>query len=140
MANILKDKYKILPNKTYNLDFEFPLETIPDNLIKHFIRGFIDGDGCFESEGNIFTPSIVGTSKNWLIQVGDIINLHTKLTYKIYEKVGKTCTYYTLRWSANNKNKLEKIKLLFEFLYNDSNIYLTRKRNKIESYLKYRAN
>ena len=102
-------KVKIISNKTQNIDFEFPLETIPKEYIGDFIRGFIDGDGSFESHEGTFTPSIVGTSKKWLCQIGDIVSAETELNYSITEIKGKTCNYYTLRWSANRVNKLEKI-------------------------------
>ena len=39
----LKESYKLNSNKTYNC--EFPL--INNKMINHFIRGCIDGDGCF---------------------------------------------------------------------------------------------
>ena len=38
-------KYGIIPRKTGH---EFlPIDEIPDNLIRHFIRGFFDGDGTY---------------------------------------------------------------------------------------------
>ena len=140
MMNTLKDRYGIVSNKTLDINFTFKLELIPDKFKGSFIRGFIDGDGCFESKGGIFNPSIVGTSRNWLIQIGDLISKYTGLVYKIYENKGKTSDYYTIRWSANNKNKVEKISKLYEFLYKNATIYLIRKKDKIEAYLKYRAN
>ena len=140
MTNILKDKYGIISNKTANIGFSFNMNLIPDDLKGSFIRGFIDGDGSFESHKGIFTPSIVGTSKTWLTQVGDLVSQQTGLIYKVYENKGKTCNYYTLRWSADKVDKVDKIKRLYEFLYNNATTYLTRKRDKIESYLKYRAN
>lgn len=140
MSQLLKSKYGIISNKTQNIDFEFPLETIPKEYIGDFIRGFIDGDGSFESHEGTFTPSIVGTSKKWLCQIGDIVSAETELNYSITEIKGKTCNYYTLRWSANRVNKLEKITKLYEFLYKTATIYLTRKKEKIVRYLEYRAN
>ncbi len=140
MTNTLKDRYGIISNKTANIGFSFNMDLIPDDLKGSFIRGFIDGDGSFESHKGIFTPSIVGTSKTWLTQVGDLVSQQTGLIYKIYENKGKTCNYYTLRWSADKVDKVDKIKRLYEFLYNNATIYLTRKRDKIASYLKYRAN
>lgn len=140
MKEVLETKYNIKSNKTYNFDFRFPFELIPEQFYGSLIRGFIDGDGNFESHKGTFNPSIIGTSKIWLTQIGDIINLNTGLVYKIYSKKGKTCTYYTLRWSAENKDKPNKIKKLYDFLYNDAIIFMKRKHEKIESYLEYRAN
>ena len=45
MIKVLQEKYKIVPRKTYDIDFNFPFETIPEELHRHFIRGFMDGDG-----------------------------------------------------------------------------------------------
>jgi hypothetical protein len=132
--------YGILPSKTYDTTFSFNFNNIPNKLLGHFIRGFIDGDGSFESKGGVFTPSILGTSITWITQVGDLVSKYTNLVYKVREVKGKTVNYYALRWSSENKNKVSKIKKLNEFLYNEATIYLTRKRDKIESYLKYRAN
>lgn len=44
LCNKLKE-YGIVPSKTYDLDFNF--EKIPKKLIRHFIRGCVDGDGTF---------------------------------------------------------------------------------------------
>lgn len=73
-------------------------------------------------------------------QIGDLIAEKTGLTYKFYEKQGKTCMWYQLRWSANRQNKPEKIQKLYNFLYDGAEIWMTRKREKIEAYLEYRAN
>lgn len=92
--------YNIKPNKTLDSNFEFPMDLIKPKYLGAFVRGFIDGDGSFESHKGVFTPRIVGTSKIFLQQIGDIVNKRTGLVYTLYEKQGKTCTYYTLTWSA----------------------------------------
>lgn len=45
MTNLFKEKYGIIQRKTYNKDFIFHFNTIPLNLIRHFVRGYFDGDG-----------------------------------------------------------------------------------------------
>lgn len=136
----LCEKYNITPNKTYNFNFEFNFNLIPQSLHGAFIRGFLDGDGSFESKNGVFTPSFIGTSLKWLTQIAELLKVKTGLNYKIYKKQGKTCVYYTVRLMANNLNKTEKIKKLYEFLYNNETICLKRKKDKIEKYLEYRAN
>lgn len=37
--------YNIHERKTYDSEFEFPFDKLPEHLIRHFIRGFFDGDG-----------------------------------------------------------------------------------------------
>lgn len=39
------NKYKISPRKTYDSEFAIPENTIPENMWRHLIRGFFDGDG-----------------------------------------------------------------------------------------------
>lgn len=137
--DLLISKYKILPSKTLNFKFIFPFETIPEQYWGAFIRGFIDGDGSFEQHKGCFNFSLIGTSKNWLVQIGDIIRNKTKLNNKIYEIKGKTCNYFVIRFHADNENKFEKIQKLNDFLYNNAEIYLKRKKDKIDAYLEYRA-
>ena len=140
MGDIFINKYFIKPNKTMDFNFKFPFELIPEIYYGSFIRGFIDGDGCFESHEYVFTPTLVSTSKDFLLQISDIIFKYTGMTYHLYKKYGKTCVYYYLRLSCNRKNKLEKITKLYHFLYDNSTIHLERKYQKIINYLEYRAN
>lgn len=63
MANTLINKYKIIPNKTEDINFEFDFSLIPEKFYGAFLRGFIDGDGSFEQHDHTFTPKIVGTSE-----------------------------------------------------------------------------
>lgn len=62
------------------------------------------------------------------------------MDHKIYEKQGKTCTYYHMRFNSGGIEKYEKVLKLREFLYKDATIYLKRKKDKIDAYLEYRAN
>lgn len=142
MENTLTTVYNIHQKKTYDSTFIFPFDTISDNLKNHFVRGFIDGDGYMGDNGqeNNFSISIVGTSENFLKQIGDLISNATGMSYKIYFSKGKTCGYYSLRWSCDHINKLEKITKLREYLYNNATIYLHRKKEKIDHYIEYRAN
>lgn len=140
MTEVLGEIYGIHGDKTHDSDFKFDFSLIDKTLIGHFLRGFIDGDGCFESNKGTFTITIVGTSKNWLTQIGELVSENTGLSFRLYEKSGKTCKYFYLRFSANNKNKVEKITKFYSFIYGGSTIYLKRKRDRIESYLEYRAN
>lgn len=140
MSETLINKYGITPNKTQNTSFELNFNLIPEEFWGGLIRGFIDGDGSFESHEFVFNPSIVGTSLSWLKQIGDIVNNKTGLVYKTYKHLGKTCIYYTLRWSAERIDKFNKINKLYDFLYKGSIVFLKRKKAKVESYLEYRAN
>lgn len=140
MSSTLINKYKILPNKTKDVNFKFDFSLIPEQFHGSFIRGFIDGDGSFEQHDHTFNPVIVGTSEIWLKQIGDLISKKTGLSYKFYSHQGKTIKYHSLRWHANRTNKKEKINKLYHFLYDNAEIYLSRKREKILAYLNTEVN
>ena len=142
MQKTLEEKYNITSNKTLDSNFAFPIELIPKSLQRHFVRGFIDGDGYMGDNGqeSNFVVSIVGTSINFVSMIGDLVANATDMTYKINEIKGKTCIYYTLRWSCNHINKLNKITKLKNYLYNNASIFLKRKKEKIDHYIEYRAN
>lgn len=132
-------KFNLGPRKG-NSDFKFPFEKIPKEYLGALIRGFIDGDGSFEQHNGVFNPIIVGPNKTWLEDVGKLVTKQTGLTYKMYEHKGKTCNYWSLRWKADSIDKPAKIKKLYNFLYDGAEIWMKRKRQKIEAYLEYRAN
>lgn len=142
MRDVLRNTYNITSNKTLDIEFQFPIELIPENLQGHFVRGFIDGDGYIGDngqEGN-FSISVVGTGVKFITLIGDLVSKATGMSYSISIAQGKTCEYYSLRWSCDHVNKLEKITKLRTYLYNNASIYLARKKDKIDHYIEYRAN
>jgi hypothetical protein len=135
--------YNIQPRKTLNSTFEIDLNKIPDNLLRHFIRGFFDGDGAvsFHKYNNtiFFNFGFVLNSLNFTKQICKIFEDLFDIKGVIYTHTSNTCIWYSLRFNYN-RNRTEKIKLIYNYLYEDSNIYLTRKKDKFVNYLKYRAN
>ena len=112
-----------IPKKS--LILEFPnLSQVPKFLIRHFIRGYFDGDGCICNQLNnkgYFRSkiNIVGTN-NFLS--GLIIHLpienikvHQRNGFKVHE--------------INIYNKKDIIKIM-HYLYDDATVYLKRKYNK----------
>ena len=128
MKDTLMEKYGILPRKTYDIDYKLPENSVPENLFRHFVRGFIDGDGTING-GDI---RFVFNSKPFALQ---IINFFEKeferhkeliedFSYTIREINGKTTKYYRLRLPIGKGRK----KLYENILYNNANIFLERKR------------
>lgn len=114
-----------VPNKTNVLKFP---EFIEDTLMRHFIRGYFDGNGSFGkyNKGRYLRATIscascafVTSFKDYLDKVGISSSIYEdKNCYKVYI-VGKDCP-----------------KKFLEYIYKDSNIYLDR---KFEQYLKLYA-
>lgn len=76
-SNIIKEdinKYINTNNKTYELNW---CKDIPDDLIRHFIRGYFDGDGCvhFNKEKGHYSASLVGT-ENFMYNLQLFYNLN----------------------------------------------------------------
>ena len=124
ICNDLIDKGCFL-NKT--LILKFPTEEqVPEHLIRHFIRGYIDGDGSIVTYKykNGYTTSkisICGT-KEFLEGIKEFFKItHIKLNRKKDCKVNT----YNLTIGGNSQVK-EKL----DIIYNNSTIYLERKHKK----------
>lgn len=107
-----------MPNKS--LILKFPTEEqVPESLLRHFIRGYFDGDGCLSLKHNITSTvpcvSILGTG-NFLSGIQKIYN--GRLSKRDNENI------YTLRFRKEEGNRF------LRDIYTDSHIYLERKYNK----------
>jgi len=123
------DRFNIVPNKTSS--YTMPDWLISHNLVRHFIRGYIDGDGsiCISLNKKYLKPqaslSIIG-NKNLIDVINKIFIEKCKINgSKINHKPGTKHTY-RIRFSGN-----KQMKKLANFLYSDSNIFLRRKIDKI---------
>lgn len=109
--------------KTY--DIEFPSEDIiPDHLIRHFIRGYSDGDGsiCINEKSYRNTISIQGT-QSFLNELMEKVVSYTGTTKtKILNGNGNV-----FEWKKGGRKQVLKV---LDWLYKDSNIYLERKYDK----------
>jgi intein/homing endonuclease len=112
-------KLGVTPSKTFTI--EFP-ELKPE-LVKHFIRGYFDGDGCLYNGGrdkksniyNIFTAS--EKFKNSIIECLNLIGINTR------------CYYRNNGYSINIVRYKDTYNF-YNYLYNDSEMFLKRKKDK----------
>ena len=116
-------KLGCIPNKS--LILKFPNEKqLPKNLLKHFIRGYFDGDGYISKNNKPITINILGT-KEFLLKLCEIINIDKN---KVKNKTLNKNTYYI---EINGKNARN----FCNFIYRDSNIFLNRKKELYNYYL-----
>lgn len=111
-----------LPRKSLIIDF--PIENIvPKYLIRHFIRGYFDGDGCVSySHNNIcYIVNFVGT-KSMLNGIQDYAENEIGLSRTVINRKGKS---FQVSWGGYTN-----FKLWYKFLYHNSTIFLNRKHNK----------
>ena len=115
---------------------ELHLPNIPKNLMRHFIRGYFDGDGSIigwlaiekgKSDRFRYKFDICGKTETLL---DDIIQFFALHNIKVNKNYLKRDDMY--RISTSSKKEMKK---LYDFLYSDSNFYLTRKFNKFNYYV-----
>lgn len=116
-----------VPKKSLILNF--PNENqVPEYLIKHFLRGYFDGDGHFTNTEKCFEAGYIGTN-NFIVEslkhLPDSIKRKDLTIKDVHRHDGaKTYSFY----SYND------VKEFLDFLYKDCNIYLDR---KYEHYLDF---
>jgi hypothetical protein len=119
----------MIQNKTLKLIYP----KIDPILNSHFIRGYLDGDGCisyFIMKEKHFKCQlrILGTLE-FCNELQNIINTNCNTTGSIR----KRGNIFELAYSS--RNQLLKV---CEYLYNDSNIFLLRKFNKFQEIKNYK--
>lgn len=119
--------YNVISNKKkYG---KHPFLSLNNNLIKHYIRGFFDGDGCVsemvrKENGNKRYTIEIASCKEMLIFIKDFLaNNNIELS-----DIRECMSIYGIRTS----NNLEIIKF-FNLIYKDANIYLPRKYERLEN-------
>ena len=120
-------------NKSYS-DLHIP--EMSEELIRHFIRGYFDGDGCITvwlSQEKGKSDRVRGKfdicSKSASI-LNEFIKFFATHDIKINLNYLKRDDMY--RMSTSSKKELEKI---YNILYKDVNFYLSRKFNKFHHYV-----
>ena len=119
------NSYGCTPRKSLTL--KFPDKTIfkDKSLIRHFIRGYWDGDGCLTYKRLGYpTISVLGT-EHFLTNIQLILNTSNTL-YNNNNK--ETCITKVLKYNGVLAYNICK------YMYNDCTIYLDR---KYEKYLEY---
>jgi len=120
-TKLVKDLFNLgcVENKTFKLNFP---DFLDKNLIRHFIRGYFDGDGCIHKLKNrpdSFILSIFSVSKEFLEKISEHL-------------------YYTNIYKKYDSHSLEIFKIndiLYanKLFYENSNIFLNRKKKVFES-------
>jgi intein/homing endonuclease len=118
MFNDLVDKGLTLRK---SLTLKPPLN-VPADLIRHWIRGYFDGDGYIgmKKSRNVLRFSVLGTK-----EVLEFILKHVNLDLKIRKRKN----IYNISSSCSKALKF------LSHIYDDSNIFLDRKKEKFINYL-----
>ena len=99
---------------------------IPKELLPHFIRGLIDGDGSIGHYKD-FAISFICASKAFIESLREIVKNETGFSGSMYTNKNGIMT---LKYSTNQAKKI------CEYIYNDSEgIRLERKYEKFKNYV-----
>ena len=123
MVNDLNKNY-IYPRKSYNNTLKIP--DIDKKYIRHFIRGYFDGNGIANKKGYVgFCGSKTIISQIHDILVNELEISNNKITYN------KSNHIYYIQWG-----KKEDTQKIFNYFYKDVfDCYLKRKKEKIHKRL-----
>ena len=120
------------PRKTYSNTFCL----LDDNIMRHFIRGYFDGDGNISGDNIVHktSVSIAGYEDNMdkIIKYLDRKHIHSTFCWdkrKKYVNVDKKFGSLTFT------NKLNKYCFL-KFIYENATIYLARKKEKADEFIR----
>lgn len=122
LCNLMND-YGLVPRKSLILTFPSWLNK---DLYRHFIRGYVDGDGCiyWNSKTNSSSVSMVGT-ESFLMNVANILRDNG-----IVVKISNNHNIKELK-TTSRENTVK----LITFLYYNVNLKLKRKYKNVKSYL-----
>lgn len=125
--------------KTFTIKFPYFLEEI---LIRHFIRGYFDGDGSISTSQRKYKGVIQNKRSPILNFVSGSDEILNSIAYIISEKC-KTKPRKIYKYKNNNfgyiiwwtKNDIQSI---YNYFYKDSSIYLERKKIEFEKIINLR--
>lgn len=119
-------RFNVIPNKTFILTFPEWIKT--HKLVHHYIRGYIDGDGCF-SKYCAKNRNVTQTTFNVVGTIDFLTNIHHIIDNK--------CNFipYVRKIIKHKKEKVARlaysgnriISTITDFVYKDATIFLERK-------------
>lgn len=122
------------PRKSLTLRFPTS-DQVPDHLIRHFIRGYFDGDGCitFKIPAESKRPFIqIEGTKEFLESLRKCLDVHgIPVDSKLYKRHKNRLTNaYNLRIMA-----AKKVKAMYHFLYDEATFWMKRKRDRFDNWI-----
>lgn len=107
--------------KSWGIDIDKIISYVPNNLINHFIRGMFDGDGCIKYYKYDYVKSPqYHFGYTGLLNVCTFIKNSLNLTRRPILENNQTYTIIT--------RDPVKINYIYDYLYNNATIYMSRKK------------
>lgn len=124
----------VLPRKSWK---ELSIPPIPKKMIRHFVRGFYDGDGCFFLDKR--------QNNKYIYLCASLSCRSYQFSQQIKEMLEKrlNISFHKLRFDSKGENKgsyqlclsrKADVKKFTKYLYRNSNYYLKRKHNIVKKF------
>ena len=131
--NIVKDlaKHGIYPSKTKTLEWTAVTSNIPQNLLRHFIRGYFDGDGSWAKgrPGQIAFKIASGSKCHFLDGLQKEIANSCNLNINSITKNKSNGAYY-LEYGGHRQ-----LSRIYKWMYDNASVFLKRKQEKSFTFL-----
>jgi intein-encoded DNA endonuclease-like protein len=116
-------RFGITPQKTYS--YTMPQWLVEHELVRHFIRGYMDGDGSYSFNKRNEQPysihiGLVGACPA-VEQIYNIINKNCFIEYGWINSIDEKLRSFAF-------NSLADVKNIYNYIYGDSTVYLERKK------------
>lgn len=121
----------VIPRKSMKQEMKEDL--IPNNLVKHFIRGYFDGNGSCSLCQNNNNIALNFLASEKLCNQIDKILIKNNINKNVLFKHNLSNDLYGLRIN-NTENKIS----LYYYLYKNATIYLKRKKEKFDKFIQYK--
>lgn len=129
------ERWGVVENKTFKLQFPTFLS---ESLIPHFVRGYFDGDGSVFlhiQKVNNKEYVMLGVQFAGIEQFLRQLATHINAENKVYRDNRKQ----TDCWKIQLQSNIECLKL-YHYMYKDANnLFLSRKKNKFDDFIKDRG-
>lgn len=115
-----------------SLTLRFPTsDQVPDHLLRHFVRGYFDGDGCITWNTKTYRvqASFSLLSSRWFIEGFRKLMKQNDVYMGVHRHKHAPNTYRA------STGKQSSLRFLHDYLYRDSTIHLSRKRIKFDRLL-----
>lgn len=136
--------YGITSNKSIN---DYCIPDINKGLVRHFIRGYFDGDGTVYYDRKYLRFNICSITLNILNDI-QIEFLESSIISNINTEIRENKSYSVLGNKTDNCKNMHRLFVrkkddlckLYKYLYDDSTIFLLRKKEIFEKYVNTEVN
>ena len=121
-----KDLLKLgcMPDKSFKITL--PNKLLSDEMMRHFVRGYFDGDGGFDSS---HPRAYFSSNKGFCNELRDYLISKNIMCNKVYTNPKRNENYGG--FEITNKVNIDT---LYSYLYDNSNIWMNRKYEYFQNY------